>query len=66
MKKERNMFMKKLLGSLTNLKDSILNWIEQWAGKLHNWAWDRRWKDRDPKEWLREYREWKKKKCPHN
>ena len=48
------------------LKDCILNWIEQWSGRLHNWAWDKRWKERDPKEWVKGYREWKKTNCPHN
>ena len=46
--------------------DRILELIERYAGKLHNWAWDKRWKERDPKEWIKGYREWKKRKCPHN
>jgi len=41
------------------LKDWILQIIERWSGKLHNWAWDKRWKERDPKEWVGEYRKWK-------
>jgi len=66
MKKERNIFTKKLSDSLTNSKDSILSWIERTAGRVHNWAWDKRWKHRDKDEWLRGYREWKKTRCPHN
>jgi len=46
--------------------DYLLQLIEHWSGRLHNWAWDKRWKERDPNEWIKGYREWKKKKCPHN
>ena len=66
MKKERNIFMKKQSNHLKNLKDSILNWIEVISGRIHNWAWDKRWKERDPEEWIKGYREWKKTRCPHN
>ena len=31
-----------------NLKDNILRVIENKSGQLHNWAWDKRWKKRDP------------------
>ena len=51
---------------LKNLKDSILNWIEKTSGRIYNWAWDKRWKERDQNEWIKGYREWKKKRCPHN
>ena len=46
--------------------DKILELIERYAGKLHNRAWDKRWKERDPNKWIKGYREWKKRKCPHN
>ena len=46
--------------------DCILHWIERTAGRVHNWAWDKRWKYRDQSKWLKDYREWKKRKCPHN
>ena len=46
--------------------DKILELIERYAGKLHNWAWDKRWKESDPNKWIKGYREWKKRKCPHN
>ena len=46
--------------------DRILELIERYAGKLHNWAWDKRWKERDSNKWIKGYREWKKRKCPHN
>lgn len=45
---------------LNNIKDSILNWIEKTSGRINNWAWNKRWKDRDSKEWLKGYRKWKK------
>jgi len=46
---------------LRNLKDSCLCWIEKISGHINNWAWDKRFKERDPKEWIKGYREWKKK-----
>mgnify|MGYP003142199157 FL=1 len=51
---------------LRNLKDNCLHWIERISGRIHNWAWDRRWKHRDKNEWVKGYREWKKRGCPHN
>ena len=42
-----------------NIKDSILNWIEKISGRIYNWTWDKRWKNRDL-IWIKEYREWKK------
>jgi len=44
------------------MKDWILNLIETWASKINNWAWNKRWGKRDPKEWIKGYREWKKQK----
>ena len=61
MKKERSIYMNKLSRHLKDLKDSILNWIEKTSGRIYNWAWDQRWKKRDPDEWIRGYKEWKKK-----
>ena len=48
------------------MKGKLLAWIERASGQVHGWAWDKRWKYRDPDEWIKGYREWKKKKCPHN
>jgi len=65
MKKEKNILLigqkLRLWESQLNIKDSILNWIERTSGKIHNWAWDKRFKYRDPDEWIKGYREWKKK-----
>ncbi len=44
------------------MKDWILNLIETWSGKLNSWAWTKRWGKRDPNEWIKGYREWKKQK----
>jgi len=57
MKKERSTYMNK---QLNNIKDSILNWIEKTSGQIYNWAWDKRWKERDHYEWIKGYRKWKK------
>ena len=48
-------FWKKLI-------DPLLSIIETYSGKLNSWAWDKRWKERDPNEWIDGYREWKKLK----
>ena len=60
MKKERNIYMNKLSRHLKDLKDSILNWIEKISGQIHSWAWDQRWEKRNPEEWIKGYKEWKK------
>ena len=46
--------------------ETVYRLIEIYAGKLSNWAWDKRWKYRDSNKWAKGYREWKKRKCPHN
>ena len=53
--------MIKQLYIFRNIKDNLLRFIEMYSGKLHNWAWDKRWKERDHDEWIKGYREWKKK-----
>jgi len=58
--------MKIQLKHLETLKDLSLNWIEKTSGRIHNWAWDKRWKERNSEKWIKEYREWKKTRCPHN
>ena len=44
---------------MTNLIDNILAWIERTSSKVHGWAWDKRWKSRDPNEWIKGYNKWK-------
>jgi len=58
--------MKTLLQNWERIKDNILRFIEVKSGRLHNWAWDKRWKERDSRQWMKGYREWKKRQCPHN
>tara|TARA_Y100000310_G_scaffold182869_1_gene182910 strand:+ start:432 stop:620 length:189 start_codon:yes stop_codon:yes gene_type:complete len=58
---ERSMFIIKSSRLWENIKDLILNWMEKTSGRIYNWTWDKRWKDRDSEKWIREYREWKKK-----
>ena len=53
--------MIKQLYIFRNLKDNCLRWIEKTSGRINNWAWDKRFKNRDSDEWIRGYREWKKK-----
>ena len=42
--------------------ETIYRLIEVYAGRLYNWAWNKRWKNRDHHKWIKGYREWKKKK----
>jgi len=58
--------MKTLLQNWERIKDNILRFIEVKSGRIHNWAWDKRWNGSDSKQWMKGYREWKKSKCPHN
>ena len=64
MKKERNILLTgqklKLWASQLDIKDWILQIIERGSIRLHCWAWDKRWKDRDHDEWVKGYKEWKK------
>ena len=46
--------------------DYILHKIEKISGFLFNWAWELRRKGTPPEEWIKEYRRWKKTRCPHN
>ena len=41
-----------------NFRDNLLRLIEVKAGRLSNWAWDKRWKTRE--DWVKGYKEWKK------
>ena len=41
------------------MKDNLLRFIEVWSGRIHGWAWDKRWKYRDSKEWAEGYKKWK-------
>ena len=48
------------------MKDKLLVWIERISGHLNHWDWGKRYKQlkksaRDPNEWIKGYREWKKK-----
>jgi|TARA_R110002020_G_scaffold79870_1_gene199677 hypothetical protein len=58
--------MIKQLPIFKDLKDNLLRWIEIKAGQVHEWAWDKRLKKQDPNKWVKGYREFKKRKCPHN
>ena len=51
---------------LQHMKDKLLAWIERVSGQIYRWVWDKRWKYKDPNKWVKGYRKWKKKKCPHN
>ena len=52
--------MIKQLHILRNLKDHCLYWVEKISGNIHTWAWNKRFKERDPEEWIKGYKSWKK------
>ena len=48
------------------MSDRLLYWIEGIAAGIQSWAFNKRYKKikkhaRDPNEWIKGYREWKKK-----
>ena len=45
---------------IRNIKDNLLRFIEMYSGKIHNWAWDKRWKERAPETWIQGYNKHKK------
>jgi len=52
--------MKIQLKHLETLKDLSLNWIEKTSGRIHNWAWDKRWKERNSEKWIKDIENGKK------
>jgi len=42
------------------MKDKLLAWIERISGRIYRWAWKKRWKERNPDEWIKGYKELKK------
>ena len=58
--------MIKLNNNLIKLKNNFLRFIEVHAGNLHQWAWTKRAQQQDSETWVKGYREWQKRKCPHN
>jgi uncharacterized protein YnzC (UPF0291/DUF896 family) len=46
--------------------EQIYRWIEVISARINLWAWKKKTKPVSESEWAKGYREWKKKKCPHN
>jgi hypothetical protein len=42
----------------------IMCLIERVSGKINLWAYKNKFKTQE--DWVKGYREWKKRKCPHN
>ena len=47
------------------MKDNLLRFIEVWAARLQNWAWNKRWKNKKEgtgyqEEWITGYKKWRK------
>ena len=46
--------------------ETIYRWIEVISARINLWAWKKKVKPLSEAEWAKGYREWKKRKCPHN
>ena len=46
--------------------EQIYQWIEVISARINLWAWKKKTKPVSESEWAKGYREWKKRKCPHN
>ena len=44
--------------------ENLIGWIEKVSGKINLWAYKNKFKTQE--DWVKGYKEWKKKKCPHN
>ena len=44
--------------------ETLYRWIEILSARINLWAWKK--KVGPTYEWTKGYREWKKRKCPHN
>ena len=44
--------------------ENIMCLIERISGKINLWAYKHKFKTQE--DWVKGYREWKKRKCPHN
>ena len=40
--------------------DYIYSLLEKYGGKISCWAWNKRFARRDPNEWIKGYKKWKK------
>ena len=54
---------KKLKG---DFMEQIYRWIEVLSARINLWAWKKKVGPLSQSEWAKGYREWKKRKCPHN
>ena len=46
--------------------EQIYRWIEVLSARINLWAWKKKVGPLSQSEWAKGYREWKKRKCPHN
>ena len=44
--------------------ETLICFIEKWSGRINLWAYKNKFKTQE--DWVIGYREWKKRKCPHN
>ena len=61
---ENKIFESESLKYEINIPDWLIENIDNYekSSKINNWAWDKRWKSRDPNEWVKGYKKWKEEK----
>ena len=42
------------------MRKKILEIIYHWASKINVWSWNKLYANRDPDEWIKGYRKWRK------
>jgi hypothetical protein len=55
-----------MLRNERRVMEILYRWIEVLSARINLWAWKKKVKPVSDSEWAKGYREWKKKKCPHN
>ena len=43
------------------MRKKIFEIIYHWSSKMNVWSWNKLYKNRDPNEWIKGYKKWKKK-----
>ena len=58
----QTIYTEKILIKYLELKmhKKILEFLYHWSSKINVWAWNKLYANRDPDEWIKGYRKWKK------
>ena len=55
-----------MLRNERRVMETLYRWIEVISARINLWAWKKKVGPLSQSEWAKGYREWKKRKCPHN